>query len=256
MTDNITAQLPWLQTIVAQGPVPLFATVSGAHLYGFDSPDSDYDLRGAFVAPLDQVLRLGDHEDTLAVFEVRDSKELDWVAHDLSKFARLMTRRNGYVLEQLYSPLVVHGGDWLDELRDIGHGCVIRHLFHHYKGFATNQRQLLSQGDETVKRLLYCYRVLLTGIHVLRCGEIEANLEHLSALYPQPQVTNLIERKRAGKEQGALAPGEAEAHHEPLTKLQARLEAEFEKSPLPEELAGFEALDDFVVRARLELGRG
>jgi integrase len=26
----------------------LFATVSGAHLYGFPSPDSDYDLRGDF----------------------------------------------------------------------------------------------------------------------------------------------------------------------------------------------------------------
>jgi len=30
----------------------LFATVSGAHLYGFPSPDSDYDLRGAHVAPV------------------------------------------------------------------------------------------------------------------------------------------------------------------------------------------------------------
>ncbi len=32
--------------IVAAQPYPLlFATIGGAHLYGFPSPDSDYDLR-------------------------------------------------------------------------------------------------------------------------------------------------------------------------------------------------------------------
>ena len=32
---------------VVDHPYPLvFATISGAHLYGFPSPDSDYDLRG------------------------------------------------------------------------------------------------------------------------------------------------------------------------------------------------------------------
>lgn len=43
---------PRLHRIVAAQPYPLlFATISGAHLYGFPSPDSDYDLRGAHVLP-------------------------------------------------------------------------------------------------------------------------------------------------------------------------------------------------------------
>ncbi|MDJ0688801.1 MAG: nucleotidyltransferase domain-containing protein [Xenococcaceae cyanobacterium MO_188.B32] len=34
--------------IINSQPYPLlFATISGAHLYGFPSPDSDYDLRGS-----------------------------------------------------------------------------------------------------------------------------------------------------------------------------------------------------------------
>ena len=38
---------------VARHPYPLvFATISGAHLYGFPSPDSDYDLRGCHVLPV------------------------------------------------------------------------------------------------------------------------------------------------------------------------------------------------------------
>jgi uncharacterized protein len=42
-------QLAALQLCLKNLPFPpLFATVSGAHLYGFASPDSDIDLRGAY----------------------------------------------------------------------------------------------------------------------------------------------------------------------------------------------------------------
>ncbi len=254
MNSTVSSKLAWLQGIVSEGPCPLFATVSGAHLYGFESPDSDFDLRGAFVAPLDEVLRLRSVEETVSILEVRDGLELDWVAHDVLKFARLMTKRNGYVLEQLFSPLVVHGGEWLDEFRAIGEGCIIRHLFHHYDGFVSNQRKLLDGGDHTVKRLLYCYRVLLTGIHVLRSGTVEANLSVLNEEYRVDAIPNLIERKREGQEKGALNEDEAESHRSPLDTLQERLAAEFEQSKLPDEVTSFDALDDFVVRARLELG--
>ena len=255
MNSDVERRLIWLQEIVAQGPAPLFATVSGAHLYGFESPDSDYDLRGAFVTPLEEVLRLREPEDTISILEERDGLELDWVAHDLSKFARLMTRRNGYVLEQLFSPLVVHGGPWHDELRSIGDGCVIRHLYHHYSGFASNQRKLLVGGDETVKRLLYCYRVLLTGIHVLKTGSVEANLTILNDEVRDPQIADLIERKRVGEEKGALLKDEVSNHLPKLDTLQIQLEEAFKHSTLPEEVTTFAALDDYVVRARMELGR-
>ena len=43
--------------VVQSGPRPLFATVSGAHLYGFPSPEGDVDLRGALVLPVREVLR-------------------------------------------------------------------------------------------------------------------------------------------------------------------------------------------------------
>jgi predicted nucleotidyltransferase len=35
---------------------PLFVTVSGAHLYGFPSADSDVDLRGCHLLPLRDVV--------------------------------------------------------------------------------------------------------------------------------------------------------------------------------------------------------
>jgi RNA repair pathway DNA polymerase beta family len=57
---------PRLHRIVAAQPYPLlFATISGAHLYGFPSPDSDFDLRGAHVLPLDAVVGLDVRDETV-----------------------------------------------------------------------------------------------------------------------------------------------------------------------------------------------
>ncbi len=239
---------------VAQcGPSPFFATVSGAHLYGFPSPDSDVDLRGAFVLSVREMIRLREPVETLTVTRAVAGVEVDWVAHDVRKFARMMTQRNGYVLEQLYSPLVVVGGPWLDELRAIGRGCITRHLYHHYQGFANGQRKLLAGPAPTLKELLYAYRVLLTGIHVLRTAEVEANLRALTARYPQPGIAGLIERKTIGAEHGRLQPDEITVHLTELDRLATELAAAFEASTLPEQPTTWEALDDFVVRARLEL---
>lgn len=50
---------PRLHHIVTAQTYPLlFARISGAHLYGFPSPDSDYDLRGTHVLPLERVVGL------------------------------------------------------------------------------------------------------------------------------------------------------------------------------------------------------
>src|SRR5262245_41338594 len=117
----------------------LFATLSGAHLYGFASPDSDFDLRGVHVLPAREVVGLEPGRETVEVDVVRDGLELDLVTHDIKKFFTLLLRRNGYVLEQLYSPLVVHTTPEHEELQRIARGCLTRHHVHHYRGFADSE---------------------------------------------------------------------------------------------------------------------
>src|SRR6059036_2273718 len=57
---------PRLQRIIIVQPYPLlFATISGAHLNGFPSPDSDFDLRGAHVLPLEKVVGLEVRDETV-----------------------------------------------------------------------------------------------------------------------------------------------------------------------------------------------
>ena len=48
-----------LRAEAASHPYPLlFATISGAHLYGFPSQDSDYDLRGVHILPTKEAVGL------------------------------------------------------------------------------------------------------------------------------------------------------------------------------------------------------
>ena len=137
MTNN-----PRLQRIVASQPYPLlFATISGAHLYGFPSPDSDFDLRGAHVLPLESVLGLETRDETFQDSRFVEGLEMDIVSHDVRKFLKLLLKKNGYVLEQLFSPLVVRTTPEHQELKQIARhgrnqGVITKHHSHHYFGFA------------------------------------------------------------------------------------------------------------------------
>src|SRR5437763_1831396 len=163
-----------LQRHVGLHPYPLlFATISGAHLYGFPSPDSDYDLRGVHVLPLREVVGLDPGLETIEATTLDTGLEIDLVTHDVKKFFGLLLKRNGYVLEQLCSPLIVQTTPAHAELRALAPGCITRFHSHHYLGFAAGQWQLFAQErPRRVKPLLYVYRVLLTGIHLMRSGEI------------------------------------------------------------------------------------
>lgn len=172
----------------------LFTTVSGAHLYGFPSPDSDVDLRGAHVLPAREVLGLKTGPNTVERSHVRDGLQVDLVTHDVHKFFTLLLRRYGYVLEQLCSPLVVHKTPEHQALKALMPGMVTRHHAHHYVGFAHTQWRRF-QKESRVKPLLYVYRVLLTGIHLMRTGEVEANLLQLNETFGLPYIPDLVAQK-------------------------------------------------------------
>ena len=239
---------------VAAHPYPLaFITISGAHLYGFASPDSDVDLRGSHVLPLEEVVGLDPGADTVEHSEVRDGLDIDLVTHDIHKFATLLLKRNGYVLEQLLSPLVVVATPLFEELRALASGCITRHHAHHYLGFAAAQWELFEKEQpRRVKALLYVYRVLLTGIHLMRTGEVEANLERvLEGRRDLDDVGELLARKRVGSEKLTLDDSDLDAHRTRYGLLRAELEEAFQASVLPERPTARAALDSVVIRCRV-----
>jgi uncharacterized protein len=229
----------------------LFATVSGAHLYGFPSPDSDYDLRGMHILPAEEVMGLFPDHDTIEISKKEDI-ELDLVTHDILKFFGLLLKANGYVLEQLYSPLVVQTTPEHEELKSIAKNCVTRHHAHHYFGFAENQWRLFQKEEPPrVKPLLYLFRVLLTGIHLMRTGTVEANLNRLNEEYELPYIPELIARKTRGTERQTLEQAEVSFYENEYDLLRKRLENETSQTRLPESQTAKAALNALLLRVRL-----
>ena len=247
MTERLLAK------IVNSQPYPLlFATISGAHLYGFPSPDSDYDLRGVHILPNKEVVGLNPLRETIEVSKLEDNLELDLVTHDIKKFFSLLLKRNGYVLEQLYSPLIVHTTPEHQELTAIATNCITRHHSHHYLGFAKTQWRLFDkESPRKIKPLLYIYRVLLTGIHLMQTGIIEANLVKLNEKFQLSYLDELIDKKIKGEEKSILENGQRDFYLQEYERLQQELESASQNSHLPETSSAKSALNDLLVRIRL-----
>jgi predicted nucleotidyltransferase len=255
---------PRLRRITAAQPYPLlFATISGAHLYGFPSPDSDFDLRGAHILPAEQVVGLEVRDETVQDSRVIEDLEMDIVSHDIKKFFGLLLKKNGYVLEQLFSPLVVQTTPEHAELKTTaargngGSGVITRHHSHHYFAFAETEWKLFVKGVgeppmRRVKPLLYIYRVLLTGIHLMKTGEIEANLVKLNETFRLPYIDDLIARKTSG-EHTVLKDADLDFHESEYQRLRTHLQAAHDASDLPEAPSEQTrvAVNDLLVRVRL-----
>ena len=99
------------------------------------------------------------------------------MTHDLAKFCRLLLRRNGYVLEQLLSPArrVVRRRStrrWWRSPRPAS-AATTRTTTSASRGRSGG----CSRRTGELKPLLYTFRVLCTGIHLMRTGEVEADLD-------------------------------------------------------------------------------
>lgn len=238
--------------IAAQPCRLLFVTMSGAHLYGFESADSDYDLRGCHILPARDLLGLDEPDETLETMDKSGPIEMDLVTHDVKKFVRLLLKNNGYVLEQIFSPIVLHAAPEFDELKSLARRCITRHHNHHFRNFAQNQWDAVSEGKRrTVKGLLYSYRPLLAGIHLMRTGEVESNIVTLNKTFNLSHITDLVATKRSGTEKGELKDSDMAFHEKEFARLREELELARANSGLPDEPSARRELGDLLVRLRL-----
>jgi uncharacterized protein len=218
----------------------------------FPSPDSDFDLRGVHVLPLTEVVGLKTGHETVEKSGIHEGLEIDLVTHDAHKSFGLLLKKNNYVLEQVLSPLVVHTTPEHAELKEIAKNCVTRHHAHHYLGFAETQWKLFQKEDPPhVKPLLYVYWVLLTGIHLMQTGEVQANLGRLNESFRLAYIPELIERKVGGTEKGRLEKADLGFHQREFERVRAELEKAYQESKLSEAPSGAAALHELLVRIRL-----
>jgi len=179
--------------------------------------------------------------------------EVELVSHEVGKYLRLLVRNNCYILEQVFSPIVVMGHDFLDQLRPLARRCITRHHYHPYQGFYAAQNKLIAKEQpKRAKPVLYAYRVLMTGIHLLRTGEVEANLLRLNEHFGFGFLGELIARKVTA-ENIALGEVDWSFHEARLTNLAAELDRAFAESKLPKD-RDRKSVHEFLVNLRLTNG--
>ena len=251
----LTADLELARAYIAHNPPPgtlLLCGVTGAHIYGFPSSDSDLDLKGIHLAPTKQLLGLDPNTPPHDHTEIFRGIECDLTTNEASDALRLLLAGNGNMLERILSPMQTHESADLEELRSLAIGTLSRRYARHYGGFARGMRRELTI-EPTVKKLLYAYRVLLTGITLLRTGVVEPNVATLAPEFGiSTSIQELVELKRAGAEHAPLDTSTLQSHEPTLDRLARTLIETEGSSPLPTEAPNAAELNNWLVQRRLQ----
>jgi len=229
----------------------LMCAVTGSHMYGFPSGDSDIDLKGIHLAPTEKLLGFNQPSDTFDKLEVFDGTECDYTSHEAGKALKLLLRGNGNILERLLSTYQLYEGDLLAEMAELARNSISKRFAPHYRGyFVGMQREHKQSEAPTAKKLLYSFRVALTGIHLLQTGELDADLNTLAFKYGFDDIPTLIKRKTDGDEKAILTPEEDGLYRRHWPLLEQQLIEALSSSSLPEEPQNMAECEAWLVGMR------
>lgn len=236
--DELETLKAWKERL---GPAPeefrfeehiVFECVVGSRAYGLETAESDTDRRGVYQAPARLLWSLYGAPEQ---FEDHASQTCHW---ELRKFLVMALKANPNVLECLYSPLVTRltpVGETLRARRDL---FLSQLIFQTFNGYALSQFKLIERDQRNAggvrwKHAMHLLRLLLSGIHAVRRGELE--------LRQEAERQRLLAVKR-----GELPWAEVDAWR---LRLHAEFEAALATSPLPER-PDYEAANALLLAAR------
>jgi predicted nucleotidyltransferase len=233
----------------------LVVALSGAHAYGFPSPDSDLDLKAIHIAPTAALLGLAEVPTTSDRAEVIEGVEIDYTSNELSAALRGLLKGNGNYLERVLGTHQMLVADELAELRPLAQASLSKRYYGHYLGFARQQDAELAKAP-TAKKLLYVLRTALTGTHLLRAGELRVDLNDNLDEYGYGDARELIEKKKAG-ERTVLDQVSLRAWQPRVQKAFALLDDALTRSRLPHESPNAGVLEAWLIDLRMrQLQRG
>jgi predicted nucleotidyltransferase len=205
--------------------------LSGAHAYGFPSPDSDLDLKCVHIAPTGELVGLAQVDDPGDRIEIVEGVELDYGSNELAGVLRGAIKGNGNYLERILGELAL-GGDakLLAAVRTVVAPVLSRRVAKHYSGFATSQLRAFD-AKPTAKRALYVLRTAATGRCLLARGELVTDVARLADFVPV-EIAELLDIKRRG-ERSELTPEHAGAWRSRLAAAIDLIDAGWPTSVLP-----------------------
>ncbi len=225
-------------------------SLSGAHAYGFPSPDSDLDVKCVHLVPTRSLLGFPRTPAPAERLEVIDGVEFDYSSNELGGVLHGLLKGNGNYFERFLSRFELETGPGFDTLVPLVRRALSTKVARHYAGFATQQREAFrATGHTSTKKLLYVVRTTLTGVHVLLTGELETDVTRLAPRYGLDDVLELVEQKRRG-ERSELPRALADKWATRVDGLFAQLAKAEQHSELPPEAPNADELESALIELR------
>jgi hypothetical protein len=162
----------------------IYRVAAGSRAFGLATEHSDEDRRGVYLPPADLHWSLFKPPEQIEAA----SAGVEEVCWELEKFLRLALQANPNILETLWAPAVLYADETGQELRGLRDAFLSRHLYKTYSGYVLSQFRLMTkrfrkQREYKAKHAMHLIRLLYSGIHALRSGEILVDVgEHCDEL--------------------------------------------------------------------------
>jgi predicted nucleotidyltransferase len=242
---------------------PRFYAVTGSHIYGFDSAESDIDVRGVHLAPVEEYAYLDTPTEEVTVnmdgttdgFEA--FAEVDLRSYELKKFGSLLAKANYNIIELVFeAPTVMNGMPLeIDSLQNLIREYLPLNVPHAYLGMAKSNYykhldpEKVEGYEPDAKNFLYVYRGLLGAQYVVEFEDIEADVFELAKTVDggdEAVVEDLVSHKRSSDAEFVPEKLEERARnaiHDQFNTL--------DSFPDPDKSAYRSAIDDWMRTVRI-----
>ncbi len=246
MREKIIAELHRIEEV--ENVRIIMAIESGSRAWGFDSVDSDYDVRFIYVRNEEDYLRL---EGVRDVIEWQLDEVLDINGWDLQKALKLLYKSNATVSEWCASPIVYLTREGFEELKQIlpQYFSPKKAMFHYLSSAAGNYREWLKDDEVRLKKYFYVLRPILAAMWIAKRKTAPPMLfEEL--MYAEldegliPTVEKLLVMKKSMKEMG-MAP-KIQILNDYIEKMLPQLREKAEQ--MDDERASWRPLNELFLR--------
>jgi len=228
---------------------PLFLTICGSHAFGFPSTDSDYDIRGVYIAPTNRFLQLRKKATEPSFVYMGEDRSIDICIDEISHYLDIVANKSSPLrIEWPNNDLVFYASDEYQNLKQtINRSAVCKDLILKYQKFA--QTELSGKGDlKGVKRDLYALRLYLSAITICEQNQIISDINTLNKTFQLPIVDQMVKDKQLA-EKAQPKSYTTEQLSQVVEQLDQRLMQSLDKSNLPQ-APDIDSINNFLIRLR------
>ena len=185
----------------------LYAVESGSRAWGFESSDSDYDVRFIYAHNKNWYLNILPKKD---VIEYPIIDEFDYSGWDLRKTMFLINKSNPVFFEWLKSPIVYLKDDYfysvMEQLTQY-YFSPVSSIYHYLHMASGNYKQFLQTDEVKIKKYFYVLRPIMACMWIENFKEsppmeFEKLLTQITDSGLFDKINELLSRKKTGIELG------------------------------------------------------